>query len=80
MTICSDEAENCNVCVDGEGCQECFDGYFKIDDGTQCSDCQYVFGQSCINCIDGQGCQRCDDDTIRTYNQEYGLYYCKLNN
>ena len=70
------EATNCNICHIGQGCSQCEPFYFQKDLGSQCEDCQTIFGSNCLHCGNQQGCQQCAQDFFRVYDTNCGLYYC----
>ena len=70
------------------GCDQCKDGYFKIDYDYPCVSCQDTF-EGCMFCSDFHGCQQCQQGYIRTpYNScahdsgwtDVPLYYCRPEN
>ena len=49
-----------NTCqCHNNGCDQCQDGWFKLDYDFPCQSCSGLVG--CLHCADFHGCQQCDD-------------------
>lgn len=66
---------NCNICH-SNGCDECKNGYFKVDYNHNCVSCSEYFGDGCMFCQDHNGCGQCESGYLRYYDEECGLWYC----
>ena len=77
---CEELGSTCQVCHPN-GCDQCINGYFKVDYDRPCVSCEEVFGESCLHCGDFTGCQQCAQGFLRIRDESCGphFYYCAAN-
>ena len=71
------EVNNCQVCHDYPGCEQCDNGYFLKDRDHQCESCQEVFGNECLFCADYIGCQQCTAGYSLQFDEDCQLWHCE---
>jgi hypothetical protein len=74
---CYDNNFNCAIeQCHNYGCDQCADGFWKLDFNHKCISCDTVFGNDCLTCGDWTGCTQCRAGCTQVWNGCYNECYC----
>ena len=73
--FCS-ELSDCNICNNNSGCDQCENGYFKVNNKYNCASCYEIFGDNCLFCQDFRGCAQRKDGCQAVLDNDCNVWYC----